>query len=88
MKSKKISIQKGLNDIEQLLVNSGYEVVSIGQNDDDAAVTIFTGVDNAYEEIEPAQCRFSGDSEHEMLVINASGMTPDQVLNLIKNNHC
>ena len=51
----KISIQSGLKDVKDILVNEGYEVVDYGHNDSDANVVIVTGIDEAYEEIQPAE---------------------------------
>lgn len=88
MNRNKISIQAGLPEIEQRLRDEGYEVVHFGENDLDAGVSILCGVDEAYEEIQPSECRFSGDDAHDMLVINATNMSPDDVLNLIRKNPC
>ena len=88
MNRNKISIQSGLPEIEKRLREEGYEVVYFGDHDLDAGISILSGIDEAYEEIQPSECRFSGDDSHDMLVINASNMTPDQVLNLIRKNPC
>ncbi len=85
--TKKISIQAGMQDIETLLKSEGYEVVAFGHDDMDADVSIINDVDMSYEEIEPAQCR-TGLNGKEMLVINASNMTPNKVLELVNKNMC
>ena len=88
MRKQKISIQPGLEAIESVLIREGYEVVHFGENDLDADVTVMSGVDTTWEEIEDAQCMYDGKKEHEMLVINAGEMSPDKVLDLIRNNQC
>lgn len=88
MNRNKISIQPGLPEIEKRLREEGFDVVRFGENDMDAGVSVICGVDEAYEEIQPSECRFAGDGEHDMLVINASNMTPDQVVQLIRKNPC
>lgn len=89
MKNYKIAIQAGLNDIESILKNEGYNVVPYLEAGLQADVCIISGVDSEYEEIETAQCRLKGsDVDDQMLLINASGLSPEQVLNYIKNNNC
>ncbi len=88
MKKYKISIQKGIPDIEKALREAGHEVVYYGDHDMDADVTIICDVDEAYEEIEPVQCHIGKDEEHGMLVIDATNMTPEQVLKHVENNSC
>lgn len=88
MKKYKISIQKGLDEIENLLRKEGHELVYMGEGDIGSDITIMNGVDTVYEEIENKQCMFNGSKEHEMLVINASNLTPEEVLDMVSNNHC
>lgn len=88
MKKYKISIQKGLTEIEDLLKREGHEVVYMGENDLNADITVMNGVDTVYEEIENAQCMYNGNEEHQMLVINATNLSPEKVLDMIRNNHC
>lgn len=73
----KIAIQKGLDDVKELLISEGYEVTNYGHNDSDANVTIITGVDEAYEEIQPAQ--YHG----KMLVIDATNTTTEDIMKRI-----
>lgn len=86
MKNLKISIQNGLNDIKERLIQEGHEVHSFEEIGMKADVVVITGVDSAYEEIETAQCRLSTDGV-EVLLINASDLTPEQVVNYL-NSHC
>lgn len=88
MKNIKVAVQSGLKDVESLLVEKGFEVVPYRTSGLDVDVTVITGVDSAYEEIEPAQCRLSKNEDHDMLVINATNLTPEQVLNYIEKNPC
>ena len=88
MKLKKISIQKDLKDIEYLLLEAGYEVVYMGDDDSDCAITIMSGVDEEYSGLEHSQCMCSGDKDHQMLVINVGDLSPEQVLSLVKKNSC
>lgn len=87
MKNYKIAVQQGLNEISDLLSSKGYDVVPFETFKDKVAVTIISGVDSAYEEIEPAQCRNCGGDE-EMLVINATRLSPEKVLEYVENIKC
>lgn len=88
MKKYKISIQKGLDQIESLLKADGHEVLHMGEGDIGSDITIMSGVDTVYEEIENKQCMYNGKEDHEMLVINASNLSPEEVLEMVKNNNC
>jgi len=89
MKNYKIAIQNGLNDIENALKTEGYDVVPYLEAGLQADICIISGVDSEYEEIETAQCRLRGSGEDDqMLLINASGLSPEQVVKYVKNNRC
>ncbi len=86
---KTIAVQNGLNEISDFLKTNGYDIVSYEETGLKADAVIISGVDSAYEEIETAQCRLRGTpEEHSVLLINSSGLSPDQVLTYIKNYHC
>ncbi|MBN2794044.1 MAG: YkuS family protein [Clostridia bacterium] len=78
MKNIKIAIQKGLDEVKQVLINEGFDVHDYDSPGLDADVTIVTGIDEAYEEIEPVQFHKNGD--RNMLVIDATNVTPETVL--------
>lgn len=88
MKINKVAIQRDLEDIKTLLLNEGYEVVYMGENDSDCGVTIMSGVNEEYSGLEHSQCMYDGDREHQMLVINVGTLSPEQILNLVKKNSC
>ena len=89
MKNYKIAIQGGLNDIETALKNEGYTVVPYLESGLKADICIISGVDSEYEEIETAQCRLRGTGEDDqVLLINASGLSPAKVIEYVKNNNC
>ena len=88
MKKYKISIQSGLDEIENLLKKDGHEVLHMGEGDIGSDISIMNGVDTVYEEIENKQCMYNGNDEHEMLVINASNLTPQEVLEIVNYNKC
>lgn len=81
MKKYKIAIQNGLPEVETALKNEGYDVYKFGTAGLDADVTIITGIDEAYEEIQPAQYHANG--KKEMLVVDATNTTTEVVLNRI-----
>lgn len=87
MKKHTISIQGGLQEIEKRLITEGHTLVPYDQAGLDADVVIISGVDSEYEEIEDAQCRMGlNNSEH--LLINATKLTPDQVVKYIEDYQC
>lgn len=78
MKNVKIAIQSGLNEVKSVLIDEGFQVYDYGTAGLDADVTIVTGIDEAYEEIEPVQYHKNGDKD--MLVIDATNASPETVL--------
>lgn len=81
MKNIKIAIQKGLNEVKETLINEGFQVFDYETAGLDADVTIITGIDEAYEEIEPVQYHKNGDKN--MLIIDATNASPETVLNRV-----
>ena len=87
MKKYKIAVQQGLMDISQLLKDRGHDVVPFETSKDHVDITIISGVHSAYEEIETAQCRNFGP-DNKMLVINATNLSPEKVLEYVENIKC
>ncbi|MTI67555.1 MAG: hypothetical protein FH753_13295 [Firmicutes bacterium] len=81
-----ISIQSGLGEIENLLKKEGYEVCKMGKCNKNENISIIDVCDSEYEELESTSCRIDG--KNKRLVINAADYTPEEILNLIKNNRC
>lgn len=78
----KIAIQKGLDDISDMLKSLGHTVVPYRESGMDSNVAIINNIDAAYEEMEPIEVIRSGQGS--MLVLNASQLTRDQVLEQVK----
>lgn len=81
MKNYKIAVQSGLNEVEDALKKEGFNVYPYGSAGLDADVTIITGVDEAYEEIQPAQYHANGSKK--MLVIDGTNSSTDVILKRI-----
>jgi len=78
MKKLKVEVQNGLSHVETALRNEGFDVYKYGKAGLDADITIITGIDEAYEEIQPAQYHCNG--RKKMLVIDATNSTTNEVL--------
>ncbi len=78
MKNFKIAIQAGLNEVEEVLIKEGFDVHKYGTAGLDADITIITGIDEAYEEIQPEEYHKNG--KKEMLIIDATNTSPEEVL--------
>lgn len=78
MNKVKIAIQKGLEEVKNMLLTEGFNVVDYETSGLDADVTIITGVDEAYEEIQPAEYHSNG--KKNMLVIDATNSSPGEIL--------
>lgn len=88
MNKFRVSLQKGLNQLRESLVNEGYEVCYEGECKIEPDVTIVSGIDSAYEGIENTQCMVNSSGETGMLLIDATHLTHQRVLDMIKNNNC
>jgi cephalosporin hydroxylase len=78
MNTVKIAIQRGLEEVKKVLITEGFDVRDYESAGLDADVTIITGVDEAYEEIQPAEYHSNG--KKNMLVIDATNSTPEEIL--------
>jgi len=86
MKNPIIAIQKGLDEYKEAFEAEGYEVHYSGYDDSKANVTIISGVNKAYEEINSSECHPTSDAC--MLVLDISDMTVDEALKTVKNKIC
>lgn len=71
--SKKIAIEEGLTPVRNYLKNNGYEVVDLNQTTqvDDCDCCVISGIDEDMMNMQ--------DMITEVPVINASGMSPEEV---------
>jgi hypothetical protein len=83
-----VSLQKGLSQLRESLVSEGYEVCYEGECKVEPDVTIVSGIDSAYEGIENTQCMINSSGDTGLLLIDATNMTHNRVIDLIKNNYC
>lgn len=88
MKTYTIAVQDGLDPIKALLQEKGHTIVPYLEAGHSADIAVVSGIDSAYEEIETAQCLIKDPEGHEILLINATGLTPEQVLNHVERNMC
>jgi len=88
MKTYTIAVQNGLEPIKMLLQEKGHTIVAYEEMNRSADIAVISGIDSAYEEIETAQCMINNPTGREMLLINATGLTPEQVLHHVEHNLC
>ncbi len=79
---KKVVVQNGLENIKKGLEKLGYEVVKIDESDRvDAIIYIANGYDTSFYNL----MNVNNDKNRNILLINASGKTINQIDNMIKN---
>lgn len=88
MKTYTIAVQDGLEPIKALLREKGHTIVPYQEINHSAEIAVVSGIDSAYEEIETAQCLIKDPAGHELLLINATSLTPEQVLHHVEHNLC
>lgn len=84
MNNYKISVQRGLNEISDLLISKGYDVCQSGTCGEKADIAIVEVSDYEYEGLNTMDCRQLGE-DNKILVINSANHTPQQVLEIIEN---
>lgn len=84
MKRYRIALQEGLDELKKLLVASGFEVVDPGQ-ELQAEITIIANHDDEDEDDEPMPARitYHDPDKKQRILIDASNLTPEQVMELI-----
>lgn len=82
MTNLKIAVQEDLHELTDLLKSNGYNVVKVKESGLDADVSIIDDVDMEYEEMQPIE--IVGEGEKQMVVINASHVTNDEILRYLK----
>ncbi len=74
----KIAIGAGMAHLEEKLMSKGYDVVPYRDSGMDIKIAIVNDIDEEYEEIDPVT--FYGNGESEMILLNASRLSEDQVM--------
>lgn len=72
----RVAVEKALSDVKDMLKNNGYEVVDMGNRQQQVDAMIITGQD---ENVMGMQGRTDGAP-----VINADGMTAEQVFSAVQ----
>lgn len=83
MKRYRIALQEGLEDLKKLLVASGFEVVPPGRELQAEITIIAYHEDEESEEPTPARITYKDREKKHRVLIDASHLTPEQVLELI-----
>lgn len=82
VKPKRVALQNGLEGLKEKLATKGYDVVSYANGGSAVRVTVINNVEGAYEEIDPVS--FFGEGENEMVVLDASKLTEDQIMKYVE----
>ncbi len=88
MKTYTIAVQDGLDEIKAALQEKGHVIIAYAEAASTTDIAVISGIDSAYEEIETSQCMIRNGEGGEMLLINATGLSPEQVLERVERNNC
>lgn len=83
MKRYRIALQEGLDDLKQLLIASGFEVLPPGRELQAEITIIAYGDEEETDEPAPARVTYKDQEKRSRILIDASHLTPEQVLELI-----
>lgn len=88
-KSYTIAIQPGMNEIAEFLMEKGHKICKDGTCGFEPDVTLISGINMEWEEMDPHECRIIDDeSQRKMLLMNITGMSNEEVLEKIDRNIC
>lgn len=88
MNNYKIAVQRNLKEVIEMLKGEGFDVVIYEDWNGPVDVTILSGINSEYEEIEPTQCRIVGGDDDKMLLIDATRMSLEKILHYVKTIKC
>ncbi len=83
MKHYRIALQEGLDDLKKLLIASGFEVLPPGRELQAEITIIAYGDEEETEDPSPARISYKDQEKKSRVLIDASHLTPEQVLELI-----
>lgn len=86
MKKHIIEVQRGLNEVLELLKSNEYECFVSGTCDKEADIMIVDVPNAEYEGISTSSCMKAGVKEK--VVINIAGIDLNEVLKTIESNYC
>lgn len=82
MKRYRIAVQDGLNELKDYLSSLGFEIVGPGR-EMQADVTIITNDEEELDESEPARVTYTDRDRKKRILIYATHLTHEQVLELL-----
>lgn len=87
----KVAVQNGLSEVDKVLRDSGYDVVSMEETDDPVDAIVYYGVSNDLTGFDAVDYFGDGatmgvNSPSGVMLINAQGYSPEEVANLLNSN--
>ncbi|ADG83826.1 hypothetical protein Tfer_1524 [Thermincola ferriacetica] len=88
--SLKVAVQKGLYETERVLQDSGYDVVSLEENEEPVDAIVYSGVSNDLTGFDSVDYFGDGttmgiNSPSGVLLINAQGYSPHEVAGILNS---
>ncbi len=84
MKDYRIAVQIGLEEIRGYLISKGFRVLPHGKEELDADITVLTGLQEDEDDVTPTRMVFKDDHKKEKILIDATELSKEEVLQLIK----
>ncbi|WP_425448763.1 YkuS family protein [Dethiothermospora halolimnae] len=82
---KKLAIQQGLDNIKEGLINRGYDVYDLDENQEVEAIIYMADGYNIPYENQMVSLRREDIGGKSAILVNATGKTIDEIDNIIKN---
>lgn len=82
---KKLAIQQGLDNIKEGLINRGYDVYDLDENQEVEAIIYMADGYNIPYENQMVSLRGEDIGGKSAILVNATGKTIDEIDNIIKN---
>jgi len=88
-RSYTIALQPGMDKLADFLSGKGHKVCKSGACGIEPEITLISGVNMEWEQMDSNQCRIVDDeSDRKMLLVNITGLSNDEILEKIDNNYC
>ncbi|MHB8171686.1 MAG: YkuS family protein [Thermincolia bacterium] len=85
-----VAVQKGLPEIEAMLEQNGFHVVSMEHSKEPVSAVVYSGVAETWEVL-PSLENYTGmdtvgsNSPMGLVLVNATGFSPQEVVDLLNN---
>lgn len=88
-KAYTIALQPGMEELGKFLEGKGHKICKDGTCGIEPDITLISGINMEWEEMEAHECRIIDDeAQKKMLIMNVTGMSNEEIMDKIEKNYC